>query len=424
MTSGSDLASARPRVRDDIVVGPALIRGDKHVHVIKDPVAGRLMTVGAREHFVISRLDGERSIGDVTVEYGAEFGRLLDERAWGSIMATLARRGLLEGTTPASPATAPPGPEAPPRGTLPLVRPDAWMGRAVKRVSWVFSPGFVLPALALIAGTCAVIVRNLPSLAESALGAWERPWVAVPALVLLWGVVALHELGHGLAAKRFGATVGSVGIRWRFPLLAPYCSVEEIQLLPRRHRFHIAFAGVFVSLLALPPMLPLWLAAPEGGTAHVFASILLLFGFAAAMANFVPFLRLDGYAMLNHALGTENLARDSTAHVTSSLGALLPGRERAPRPPRWVRTVYVTYAVCAALFHTALAVLVLAWWFALLEHLLGPVTALLVLAATAAVITGVYRLVSVRRRRRAAEGAAGGHQGPRTPRRHTDKEGT
>lgn len=415
MSAGGDPAAARPRIREDVVIGPALVRGGVPIHVIKDPVSGRMMTVGTREHFIISRLDGEHGLDDITAEYGAEFGRRLDDRAWGGIMTTLVGRSLLEGTPPPEPAEPA---TASRKQTLfnarfPLVRPGPWLERAATRTRWAFSPVFVSLAVAAAALACAVVALNLGPLFETAFGIWRDPWLGILAFLLLWGVVALHELGHGLAAVRFGARVGDIGIGWRFPLPAPYCAVEEIQLLPARDRVRIAFAGVFVSLLSLPVFLVFWLLAPEGTSAHTFSSVLLLFGTFAALLNFVPFLRLDGYAMLNHALGTENLARDSLGHTLGVLRARAGGTAPGPRPPRTIRIAYVAYAVTGALFYTFLAFLLAAWWFSLLEHLLDPWAATGILIATAVAVTAAYRVSVLRERARNA-----------TRRHPTDKEGT
>lgn len=403
MTQEADPAAARPRVRRDISVGPALMRGSARIHMLKDPVSGKMMTVGDKEHFIISRLDGHRTLADVTTEYGAEFGRRLDDRAWGRIMATLAGRSILEGSPPPEPAEPASYRQRPTffHARLPLARPGPWLERAAGRMGWAFSPAFVLPALAAALLACATVALNLGALLEAMARFRETPWVGVFAIAVLWGVLALHELGHGLAAARFGARVGDIGIGWRFPLLTPYCAVEEIQMLPARKRVYIAFAGVFVSLLVLPLALVLWVLAPEGSSAHVFASVLLLFGTVAALSNFVPFFRLDGYSMINHALGTENLARDSTDHVLNVLRERAKGLDRGrPRPPRSIRIAYVSYAVSAALFYTVLILAFAAWWFALLQHLLGPWAATGLLVATAIAITIGYRINVVRKRDR------------------------
>ncbi|GHD32338.1 hypothetical protein GCM10007147_35820 [Nocardiopsis kunsanensis] len=399
MIAGNDPADARPRIREDIVVGPALIRGSRPIHVIKDPVSERMMTVGAREHFIISRLDGHHSLADITAEYGAEFGRRLDERAWGGVMSTLAGRSLLEGSPP--PKAAEPDAGSGPtllNARIELLRPGPWLEHTAARVAWAFSPVFVLIAMAAAMVACATVALNLGPLFGTATQVWSDPWTGAPALVVLWGVVALHELGHGLAAVRFGARVRDFGIAWRFPLIAPYCAVEEVQVLPSRDRVRIAFAGVFVSLLVLPVALLLWLLAPEGSGLYTFASVLLLFGTFAALINFVPFLKLDGYSMLNHALGTENLARDARSHVLGRLRARFGGAEQPPSPPRPIGFAYVTYATSSVLFHTALTAVLAAWWFTFLDHLIGPWTAAGLLAATAVAIIAVYRTRAVRRR--------------------------
>ena len=403
MTQEADPAAARPRVRGDLAIGPALVRGGSMIHLIKDPVSGKMMTVGEKEHFIISRLDGHSTLADITDEYGAEFGRRLDDRAWGGIMATLAGRSLLEGSPPPEPAEPASGRQRPTlfHARLPLARPGPWLERVVRRMGWAFSPAFVLPALAAAVLACATVALNLGPLLEATVRFRDTPWTGVLAIALLWGVLALHELGHGLAAVRFGARVGDIGIGWRLPLLTPYCAVEEVQLLPARHRVYIAFSGVFVSLLVLPPALVFWLLAPEESNAHVFASVLLLFGTVAALSNFVPFFRLDGYSMLNHALGTENLARDSTGHVLSGLRERVRGVDRArPRPPRMIRIAYVAYAVSAALFYAVLVLLFAAWWIALLGHFFDLWAATGLLVATAIAITAGYRINVVRKRDR------------------------
>jgi len=399
MNAGGDPAAARPRVREDVVIGPALIRDGVPIHVIKDPVSGRMMTVGAREHFIISRLDGDHRIDDITAEYGAAFGRRLDDRAWGGIMTTLAGRSLLEGSPPPRPAeldTA--GSSTLLNARLELLRPGPWLEHVAARVAWAFSPAFVLIAMAAAAVACATVALNLGLLFETATRVWADPWIGILALVVLWGVVALHELGHGLAAVRFGARVRDFGIAWRFPLLTPYCAVEEVQLLPTRKRVYIAFAGVFVSLLVLPVALVFWLLVPEGSSLYTFASVLLLFGTFAALINFVPFLKLDGYSMLNHALSTENLARDARSHVLGRLRARFGGAEPPPIPPRPIGFAYVTYATSSVLFHTALTVVLAAWWFTFLDHLIGPWTAAGFLAVTAVAVIAGYRFRAVRRR--------------------------
>ena len=63
---------------------------------------------------------------------------------------------------------------------------------------------------------------------------------------------------------------------WRFPMLAPYCKVDDIVLFTPRRRVATAFAGVFVSMLALLPFAAIWALAPQGGLVHDIAGSILL----------------------------------------------------------------------------------------------------------------------------------------------------
>lgn len=388
-----------PRLRRDIRIGPPLLRNGAPIHVIKDPVSGHRMTVGKREHFIMSRLDGRRALGEIGEEYHAEFGRRLDEGEWSVILRTLAGRRLLEGIDPPAPVVGQDRPRSLGYAQFPLFHPEAALEWMAQRASVFFSGWFLVPAATAIVATCLVVAVEAAELARAGAAVWQRPWGGVLVVAVLWAIVALHELGHGLAAKRFGAGVRSIGIQWRFPLIAPYCAVEDIQLLRRRYRVAIAAAGVFVSLAAMPPVLAVRWLLPAGNSAHIAASALLLYGTVAALINFVPFLRLDGYAMLNHALGTEDLARDSLARIR---GAVTRGGAAVPERWGWMNAVYLGYGGCTVVFYTLLAVALLLWWYSLLSHLIGGAGAVAVLGAAAVGISVCYRMAFLRRRSRPA----------------------
>lgn len=112
------LLDGRPRRAPGLVIGPAVLRGTRTVHLIKDRVSGRFFEIGPKERFIIERLDGARSLAEIGEEYARAFGRVIDEQAWGAILATLWRRAFLEAPDgrrpgpPEPPVRSPPGPGA------------------------------------------------------------------------------------------------------------------------------------------------------------------------------------------------------------------------------------------------------------------------------------------------------------------------
>jgi putative peptide zinc metalloprotease protein len=104
---------------------------------------------------------------------------------------------------------------------------------------------------------------------------------------------------------------------------------------------YTSFAGMFGHLLALPPFLAGWLLCADGGLPRGVAAATLLFGSVAALSNAVPFLRLDGYHMLNHALGMTDLAGEANRFWRALLRRSDPaGLAGYPRADRWIYGVY------------------------------------------------------------------------------------
>ncbi|ASR56238.1 hypothetical protein CBP52_15300 [Cellulomonas sp. PSBB021] len=59
----TQLLEATPRLRRGLLVSRPLTRGAATVYVVKDRANGKAYEVPAKEHFVLSRLDGVRTLG-------------------------------------------------------------------------------------------------------------------------------------------------------------------------------------------------------------------------------------------------------------------------------------------------------------------------------------------------------------------------
>ncbi|GAA2070115.1 M50 family metallopeptidase [Actinomadura alba] len=401
------LEQARPRLRHAVHVGPALTMGASTVHFVADGETRAYLRVGPREAFLMTRLDGSRSLAEIGVEYATLFGRRLAAEHWQQLMSLLASRGLLE---PADPARLDRIRETAERtrrseGRTPLLRrmpiPGAvgLVAPAARGLGWLLRP-FVAVPLGLAGITVCVLVALNFATVYAPLERGSSWPVTLAALLISWIMIGLHEIGHGVACHRYGGRPTEIGLMWRFPFLAFYCKVDDVVTFRKAsHRVATSFAGVYVNLVTLVPVGLLWLWGPDSGRSHDLAAALLLFGTVTVLVNLLPVLQLDGYHMLEHATSTFRLQSESARFTMAFLRHGPAGIGGYPRRARWIHTGYTLLA--AAVIGPALFLLV-RLWFGTLAGLWGPVAAALVLLAEAVLVIAFLRW-AVRRRRPAAD---------------------
>lgn len=412
MTATGTFLDARPQVRPEVVLGPGLVKGAKVLHNLKDPRTGRFYQVGAKEFFLISRLDGTRSLADIGVAYAERFRRRVDEQRWQQMLGMLAARRLLVGTEdPVAMAELTELAKQQVRGDRTLFKarlsfldPDALLGRLEPRLRFMFGRTFVVPAVVLAGAVMSWVAFHIPELAAEMALVRANPTATGVLVAVYWLSIAMHETAHGLTCKHFGGSAHEIGVMWRFPIVAPYCDANDVVLLGSRwQRVSVAFAGAFTTLILIIPFGLLRLLAPDGSALAGLGSALLLFSSLGVVFNLVPLFQLDGYFMLNHALGMQNLRQESSGYL---LLRLRGGRTAVAAYGRRERAIYTAYGTASLLFGTATAVLAAWWLFTVLRPLLGPGRAVVgVLVAACVVVTAALIARRQRQRKLAQRGA-------------------
>jgi putative peptide zinc metalloprotease protein len=389
------LLASRPRLRAGVRVGPVLQQGPREVRYVSDRATEGYFRLGLREAFLLERLDGSRSLDEVGADYAEQFGRRLDATHWSRLMQMLWSRHLVDGVDAATLDAARAGNRerraAAGRGGLlrrwPLPGAADRVEPVARRVGWLLSAPVAVPLT--VAGLVAATLGLLA--APELLDAWReapRRWsIALVSLAVTWMVVAAHELAHGVACCRYGGRPLEIGLMWRFPLLVPYCKVDDVVVMRRRRdRVVTAFAGTYVSLLGILPAAALWWWGPQSGWWHGLAGSWLLFGSVAAVVNLVPLMQLDGHAMVGHALGMVDLGTESRRYV-----GMLVRRDRAALaayPPGVGRSLGA-YGILSSVLLLAATTGLLVLWFRTLEPWLGPWGAAAFLLAEALVLSAV-----------------------------------
>ncbi|HWM00830.1 MAG TPA: M50 family metallopeptidase [Actinophytocola sp.] len=396
------MAQARPALREGVRLGRSHRRAAAVVHHIKDPETGWFYRVGPREHAILSMMDGQRTVAEIGAEYADRFGRLLGQDSWQQVFTMLGTRQLLAGAVQPEALerlrTARAEEERTKRSVLrrrmPLVAPGPLFDRLAPRLGAFFSPWFVVPAFAAVLAMLVYVLAGFGEL-RADLAAGPGLWVYLgPTLVVSWLLLAIHESAHGLVCTRFGGRVDELGVMWRFPIVAPYCKTDDVVLMTRAQGVAVAFAGVFSNLVALLPFaVAHWLAEP-GGAVRGFCAGVLMFGVASSLVNLVPFLQLDGYHMINNALGTLDLRGESYKFCAAVL------RDRAtvrgyPTRDKWA---YSIYGLASLLFTLGVVGALATLWFTTMRPWFGPVGAAAVLIVEAILVVALLGWAASRRR--------------------------
>lgn len=362
-----------PRLRGDVQLSERSWHGTRAVHLVRDPRASRTFEVGPREYFVMSRLDGTAAPADIAADYADRFGRRLDDRALRQLLGLLGTRRLLlmpDGTAPAGVEATPD--ESAERPTNSLLRAELRIGgspaETTARIAAPFQPlraragavaGIVLAIAAVV-----MFASAAPGMIERVGDAIRTPAAVIVSIIAVWSITAVHELGHGVVATLRGGRVTAYGIRWKLPVLIPFCRVEDYAFLAGRGgRVAAALVGPWVHLVAGGVLSVAWVGGVQHGWSGDVVVLTSLANGALSLVNLVPLAPLDGYAALSHATGVLQLTSSAQGYLVSRIRSKTRGHDDdASRElagcPRRLGLIYLGYAVCAPLIVLALGVVI------------------------------------------------------------------
>ncbi len=127
-------------------------------------------------------------------------------------------------------------------------------------------------------------------------------------IVALFFIKSMHELGHGIAARRFGCRVPTMGVA--FIVLAPmlYTDVTDAwRLQSRREKLIVGAAGIIVELCIAAIAIFLWAVLPEGFWKSAAFFTATASWTSSLLINISPLMRFDGYYLLADYWGIANL---------------------------------------------------------------------------------------------------------------------
>ncbi len=196
---------------------------------------------------------------------------------------------------------------------IPLLRPDAWLGRWQDLAGLFYTRVFAwMTLVALLLGLTQVL-RRWDNFSASLVDTFN--WEGLAAYgVALFVVKLLHELGHAFTAKRLGCRVPTMGLAFLVMWPVAYTDTNDTwRLTDRLQRLQVASAGIATELIVAAWATLAWALLPDGpmrSSAFVLATISWV---GTVAINASPFMRFDGYFILSDWLDMPNLHERSFA---------------------------------------------------------------------------------------------------------------
>jgi putative peptide zinc metalloprotease protein len=237
-----------------------------------------------------------------------------------------------------------------------LLDPDRFLSAMVRWFGWMFTPAFVC----VLAGSALLglylIGQQWETYTHSFMRLFTLEGAAMVAVALTFAK-AIHELGHGMMARRFGCRVPGMGVALlvMWPML--WTDVTDAWLLTDRHkRLLIDAAGVLAELtLAIAASLA-WSLLPDGSARSAAFMLSGSTWLITVAVNINPLMRFDGYFLLSDWLDEANLQERSFALGRWKLREILFGFGDPPpevlRPSR--RRLLVAYAFAVWIYRFVL----------------------------------------------------------------------
>jgi putative peptide zinc metalloprotease protein len=241
--------------------------------------------------------------------------------------------------------------------TFPAVNPDRFLGWVYRRIRFMYTPWFTVLTLMVFAFTGWIFASHWSEIWHDTLQFYnfaDKTWLDVAAFWVIGSVLlCLHEIGHGLTCKHYGARVPAMGFLLIFLTPAFYTDTTEGEIRGNRfERLMIGVSGVWSELIVCALVTPIWWGTPPGSPLHNFCyTIMLLTGMAVVMINWNPLMKLDGYYILCDLWSLGDLKETSTLYTSAWVKKniwRLP--VEVPYLPKRRRLGFAFYAVLSGLY--------------------------------------------------------------------------
>lgn len=353
-------------LRADIIIRRQFFKHQEY-YVLKDPLALTYFRLQPEEAYILTQLDGKRTVGQVSERFNARYpnhSRSVEEL--GQFINQLGAGGLLN--ISASRFVENASRTAPQQLLLiwakvistslfikiPLIDPSPWLGSLAHAIRFVWTKWFVGAALLFYIWTAGLLLANAEQFS-----AHRIDFFSASNLIVLWFTIivikTLHEFGHATTCRHFGGEVHEMGLCFMCFTPCGYVDASDAWMMRRqRHKLFTTIAGIFTELILACIAAHFWLVLPDGLGRSVAFNAMLVASINTIVFNINPLMRFDGYYVLCDVLEIPNLRTKAISFCSYHLQRLLLGYKNQNQEMLFSQEsngrVFIFYSVAAYLY--------------------------------------------------------------------------
>jgi putative peptide zinc metalloprotease protein len=373
------MSNLKLRMRPELVLASHGSPGNHH-WVVHDPVSLKFFRLRDEECSILRMLDGRATLDDIRQQFERQFAPLrLGVQQLHSFIFRLHEFGLVvadvagQGDVLAKRSRAVRSNDLFAALGNPLaIRLPGLAARPIVEAlypacRWMFSPLAAVFWCLLVASAAGLVILEFGSFRERLPDFWTffnvrtATWFAVALIV----TKALHELGHALMCRRFGANCREFGVLLLLFMPTLFCDVSDAWRLPSRwQRILVSAAGMLVELVLASIATWLWWFSEPGLLNAICLRVMFLCSVSTIVFNANPLLRYDGYYILSDLLDVPNLWFESRSLWKRLAWNWLSDANIPPDPtiPRRMVPALLSYAALSVAYSWFVLAAIL-WFF-------------------------------------------------------------
>lgn len=296
----------KPILRKDLIFFKTEKEGSP-VYRVKDPVQKKYYEIGADEYAVCQLLDGGRTLSDICALWQTKSGIAIDRDDVQDFIAKLDTLSLLESSRLE---------KSPARLTeitffrirFKIMNPDPILDVISRHAGFLFSLPALVIAVPVIGWALYLTISHPNTVLPS-------DWLLVHKgylLVFYFSMAVImtcHEIGHAVVCKRLHGQVNEMGVMLLCFIPCFYTDVSDIYLMEKKKdRIAIIVAGPAVELtLWAVGTLCYFYYDRQDTLSRLLYVVMMTSGLRSILINFNPFIRVDGYYLIEEIFNTTNL---------------------------------------------------------------------------------------------------------------------